>query len=229
MLLTIIATVLLVSVEGIFSYYWLQNLRKRIEGFYIGLYNGLDIPKEERYQYKLSQPYLLFFWFTSIPLMGLPILCLETGLILERRRAAREMTFYVHNRAHLDRNPETTKVFVTLPGLSRFKYSGEESHMLFPQTQPGSGLFEPDAPSSSARLSRRRRRAPAGLASPGATGRQVHHQGTTATPGLPYCSSGDAQDQRLARLAQLHGLGYPPKTSQEYQDLAKIWNAAGRP
>ena len=67
MLLTIFGSILLVSVYSTLLYRWLQNLKKRVEGFYIGLYNGLDIPEDERHEYEISQPFLIFFWLTGLP------------------------------------------------------------------------------------------------------------------------------------------------------------------
>lgn len=231
MLLTIFGSILLVSVYSTLLYRWLQNLKKRVEGFYIGLYNGLDIPEDERHEYEISQPFLIFFWLTGLPLIGIPILCLEAGLILERRRAARQITFCVHDRRGLVRDPDTRKIFVTLPAPRSFRYSEEESHMLFPQTQPGWEPVEPGSFTSEERLSRVPRHAPAGVNVPMPTGSipQQHHRGKTATPGLPYWTAGSSQEKVLQVLAQKHGIPFPPQASLDMRDLAKVWNAAGRP
>lgn len=124
----------------ILTYRWLDNLQKRIEGFYVGLYHGLQIPVEKRHRFHLSNSHVTVFWLTSLPLLCLPLVCLEIGLILERRRAARNIVFCVYARSEQDPNSKMRREFVALPGPSKFAYLEEPSHMLFGQTKPGQGL-----------------------------------------------------------------------------------------
>lgn len=232
MLLTIIGIVLGGSAYGTGLYYWSQNFKKRIDGFYLGLYHGLDAAAVLQEDVKSSPAFLTLFWLTSIPLLGIPLLCLEAGLVLERRRAARQITFCVHQRLGLSRNPDTRKVFVTLPAPGQFQFSEEESHMLFPQTKPGWESSEPGSSTSDQTLSRVPRHAPSPITPTGASGHNLGHQGhhvRTATPGLPYCARGDAQDLALQVLAIKHRIPYPPVTSSDFQSLAHVWNASGRP